>query len=98
MAKLKINSIDDLITAYKNDLINNDTLFHILEHQMALKIAVWVDDKGYSGSKEETLQSLAVYKSFVNSGKEVPLFFFPASEKYHPNKEFNFNEALGMGE
>lgn len=94
MNKLQLNSIDDIIDAYRNDLINEKTLFHILQKCMPTRIAIFADEKGYTGTKEETLKSLEIYKSFAESGQEMPLFFFPANEDLNPNEDFNFSKMF----
>jgi hypothetical protein len=90
METLQLNNIDDIIQAYESDLINTDALFHILEKCMPLNIAVWSDANGYVGTKAETIKSLLIYKSFLESGAEVPLFFFPSNESKTSN-EYEFS-------
>jgi len=87
---MRIASIDELIEAYKEDLIDNDTLIKILQEQTP-HLAVWIDcDNGYNYSKAETLQGLYEYKKYIESGNECPIFF---PEIANTSSGFSFNDA-----
>ena len=87
---MRIDSIDELIEAYKEDLINNDTLIEILQKQTP-HLAVWIDaDKGYNYSKAETLQGLHEYKKYLEAGGTFPIFFPNITDT---SAGFSFNDA-----
>jgi hypothetical protein len=87
---MRISSIDELIEAYKDDVIDNDTLIEILQKQTP-HLAVWVDsDQKYSYSKSETLLGLLEYKQYLESGNECPIFF---PEVADTSSGFSFNDA-----
>lgn len=88
---MRINNIDQLIKAYKDDLINTDTLIKILQEQTP-HLAVWIDcENGYNYSKAETLQGLYEYKKYIESGNECPIFF---PEIANTSSSFSFNKVV----
>jgi len=86
---MRISSIDELIEAYKNDVIDNATLIEILQKQTP-HLAVWVDRDGYNYSKAETLKGLHEYRKYLESGNECPIFF---PEVADTSSGFSFNDA-----
>lgn len=71
---IEINNIDQLIQAYKDDVINTKQLIKLLEKQ-SKHIAIWIDADGYNETKETTLKGLQEYKKHLEDGNEMPLFF-----------------------
>jgi len=87
---MRISSIDQLIEAYKEDLIDNDTLIEILQKQTP-HLAVWVDRGGYNYTKAQTLQGLKEYKIYLQAESNYPIFF---PEIANTSAGFSFNDAL----
>lgn len=94
--KLEIKNIDQLIKAFEADKINTKQLLYIMDKAFPKNIAIWTDENGYNGAKEETLKSLESYKKYLESGNEIPLFFFNGATE--PTKEFSFNDCLNFKE
>jgi hypothetical protein len=86
---MRISSIDELIEAYKDDVINTDTLIKILQEQTP-HLAVWVDRDGYNYTKAQTLQGLKEYKIYLQAESNYPIFF---PEIANTSSGFSFNNA-----
>lgn len=93
--RIHINNIDELIEAYKNDVINTSQLLKIMSDSFPKHIAIWVDEDGYNETKENTLKGLQNYKRYLESGNDMP-FFFPFLSDTEPD-EFSFNDCLSGG-